>query len=128
NYADSHHVFPMGSFKRIANTCLDNHEHGIFVALLPYLEKQDLFDGFNADIHYTDPPNSTVMGTAVSTLFCPSDPLVATPNTQHFGYPMRFTSYMGSTGTWNSPPVFSGPNCATYNFGALMNQANGIFF
>ena len=128
NYADANGVFPMGSFKRVADTCKDNHEHGIFVALLPYLEQQTLFDGFNANGHYTDPPNSTFMAVGLSVLCCPSDPLVANANSQHFGYPIRFTSYMGSTGTWNSPPVFSGPNCAAYNFGAMLNQANGVFF
>ena len=127
NYAEANRVLPLGSFKRVADTCRDNHEHGVFVALLPYLEQSELFNGFNADVHYTDVLNSTVISRGLGVLFCPSDPLVATPNSEHFGYPMRFCSYMGNAGTWNSPPVFSGPNCAKYNFGPLLDQGNGVF-
>src|SRR5262245_50966582 len=136
-YVDAHGVFPLGSFKmpppgdpspNAADHCAGRHEHGVFIALLPYLEQVALFDAFNARVHYETAPNSTVMGTGLGVLWCPSDPSVARPSTEHFGWPIRFCSYMGSAGTWNSPAVNRGPNCTLQNFPALLNQANGILF
>ena len=46
----------------------------------------------------------------------------------HFGWPVRFCSYMGSSGTWNSPGENRGPTCTLQNFQALLGQANGVIF
>jgi prepilin-type N-terminal cleavage/methylation domain-containing protein/prepilin-type processing-associated H-X9-DG protein len=129
-YADVHSVFPLGSYKQPPPTdhCGGSHEHGVFLALLPYLEQRALFNAFNAGVHYETAPNSTVMGTGLSFLWCPSDPAVARPNSEHFGWPIHFTSYMASAGTWNSPPENRGPNCSLQNFQALLSQANGVVF
>jgi prepilin-type N-terminal cleavage/methylation domain-containing protein len=130
NYSDVHGVFPLGSFKQPPPTdpCGGSHEGGIYIAVLPFLEQRDLFNAFNANVHYETAPNSTVMGAGLSVLWCPSDPAVARPDSQHFGWPIHFTSYMGNTGTWNSPPVNRAPGCALQSFDALQSQANGIFF
>jgi prepilin-type N-terminal cleavage/methylation domain-containing protein/prepilin-type processing-associated H-X9-DG protein len=130
SYADAHGVFPLGSFKQPPPTdpCGGSHEHGVFIALLPFVEQTPIFNAYNASVHYETAPNSTVMGAGLSVLWCPSDPAVARPDSQHFGWPIHFTSYMASTGTWSSPPVNRGPSCALQSFAALQNQANGILY
>jgi prepilin-type N-terminal cleavage/methylation domain-containing protein/prepilin-type processing-associated H-X9-DG protein len=136
-YVDVHGVMPLGSFKMsppgdtgpgAGDDCADRHEGGVFIALLPYLEQTNLFNAFNSSLHYETAPNSTVNGTGQSVLWCPSDGLVSQSNSQHFGWPIQFTSYMASTGSWNSPPVNRGPNCKLQNFQVLLDQANGVMF
>ena len=61
-------------------------------------------------------------------LWCPSDGLVSQADSKHFGWPVRFCSYMASAGTWNSPPENRGPDCTLQNFQALLTQANGVIF
>jgi prepilin-type N-terminal cleavage/methylation domain-containing protein len=67
-YVDAHGVFPLGSFKQPppVDPCSDSHEHGILIALLPFLEQRPLFNAFNASVHYETAPNSTVMGAGLS--------------------------------------------------------------
>jgi prepilin-type N-terminal cleavage/methylation domain-containing protein/prepilin-type processing-associated H-X9-DG protein len=131
-YLDAHGVMPLGSFKLPppagGNPCKGGHEAGAFIALLPFLEQSPLFSAFNSSVHYETAPNSTVNGTGLSVLWCPSDGLVAQADSQHFGWPVRFCSYMGSAGTWNSPPENRGPGCTLQNFQALLSQANGVVF
>jgi prepilin-type processing-associated H-X9-DG protein len=54
--------------------------------------------------------------------------MVARSNSEHFGWPIQFTSYMANAGTWNSPPVNRGPGCTLQPFQGLLRQANGICF
>src|SRR5213596_361748 len=78
-YADTHGVMPMGSFKMSpppsGDPCKGGHEAGVFIAILPYLEQGPLFNAFNSNVHYETAPNSTVVGTGLSVLWCPSDSL-----------------------------------------------------
>src|SRR3954447_21286337 len=61
-YADAHGVFPLGSFKQRppVDHCGGSHEHGLLIALLPFLEQRPLFDAFNSGVHFETAPNSTV--------------------------------------------------------------------
>src|SRR3954447_10286263 len=136
-YIDTHSVMPLGSFKMsppgdvgpgAGDHCAGRHEGGVFIALLPFLEQNALFNAFNSNVHYETAPNSTVNGTGLSVLWCPSDGLVSQADSKHFGWPVRFSSYMASAGTWNSPPENRGPNCTLQNFQALLAQANGVIF
>jgi prepilin-type N-terminal cleavage/methylation domain-containing protein len=129
-YLDTNSVLPLGSYKQPPPTdhCQGSHEHGVFIALLPYLERGALFGAYNASVHYETAPNSTVMGTGPSFLWCPSDPLVSRPRSEHFGWPVQFTSYMACAGTWNSPPPNRGPNCSLQSFPSLLGQANGTLY
>jgi prepilin-type N-terminal cleavage/methylation domain-containing protein/prepilin-type processing-associated H-X9-DG protein len=131
-YIDAHGVMPLGSFKLSppagGDPCKGGHEAGVFIALLPYLEQGSLFGAFNSTVHYETAPNSTVVGTGLSVLWCPSDSLVSQADSKHFGWPVRYCSYMGSSGTWNSPPETRGPACPLQNFQALLAQANGVIF
>jgi prepilin-type N-terminal cleavage/methylation domain-containing protein/prepilin-type processing-associated H-X9-DG protein len=131
-YIDTHGVMPLGSFKMPppagGDPCEGGHEAGVFIAMLPFVEQGTLFNAFNNSIHYETAPNSTVNGTGLSVLWCPSDGLVSQADSKHFGWPVRFCSYMGSAGTWNSPPENRGPTCTLQNFQALLGQANGVIF
>jgi prepilin-type N-terminal cleavage/methylation domain-containing protein/prepilin-type processing-associated H-X9-DG protein len=131
-YLDAHGVMPLGSFKLPpplgSDPCKGGHEAGLFVAILPFLEQGTLFNAFNSNVHYETAPNSTVNGTGLSVLWCPSDGLVSQADSKHFGWPVRFCSYMGSAGTWNSPPENRGPTCTLQSFQALLGQANGVIF
>jgi hypothetical protein len=95
---------------------------------LPFLEQSSLFNAFNRNVHYETAPNSTVVGTGLSLLWCPSDGLVSQPDSKHFGWPVRFCSYLGSSGTWNTPPEFRAPICNLQDFQAFLAQANGVIF
>jgi prepilin-type N-terminal cleavage/methylation domain-containing protein/prepilin-type processing-associated H-X9-DG protein len=131
-YIDTHGVMPLGSFKMSApasgDPCKGGHEAGVFIAILPYLEQGALFNAFNSNVHYETAPNSTVVGTGLSVLWCPSDSLVSQADPKHFGWPVRFCSYMASSGTWNSPPENRGPTCTLQSFQGLLGQANGVMF
>jgi prepilin-type processing-associated H-X9-DG protein len=95
---------------------------------LPYLDQGLLFNAFNSGVHYETAPNSTVNGTGLSVLWCPSDGMVSQADSRHFGWPVRFCSYMGCAGTWNSPPENRGPTCTVQDFPSLLGQANGVIF
>jgi prepilin-type N-terminal cleavage/methylation domain-containing protein/prepilin-type processing-associated H-X9-DG protein len=131
-YLDAHGVMPLGSFKMPppagADPCKGGHEAGVFIAILPFLEQGSLFNAFNGNVHYETAPNSTVNGTGLSVLWCPSDGMVSQADSKYFGWPVRFCSYMGSAGTWNSPAENRGPTCPLQNFQALLGQANGVIF
>jgi prepilin-type N-terminal cleavage/methylation domain-containing protein len=131
-YLDSNGVLPLGSFKLPpplgSDPCKRGHEAGTFIAILPFLEQSGLFNAFNSGIHYETAPNSTVNGTGLSVLWCPSDGMVSQADSQNFGWPVRFCSYMGSSGPWNTPPENRGPGCTLQNFQALLSQAKGVIF
>src|SRR5262249_2795253 len=89
-YTDGHRVMPLGSFKLPpplgGDPCRGGHEAGVFIALLPFLEQGSLFNAFNSSVHYETAPNSTVVGTGLSVLWCPSDGLVSQADSKHFGW------------------------------------------
>jgi prepilin-type N-terminal cleavage/methylation domain-containing protein/prepilin-type processing-associated H-X9-DG protein len=133
NYESSTGVFPLGSYMMpnpgdpSSGPCSGRHEHSILIRLLPYFEQAQLYNAFNTNTHYSDPPQATVQATGVSGIWCPSDPAVSQIDYSNFSYGMRFTSYKGNAGTWFSPGRYADANCATYNFGTQVGQANGIF-
>jgi prepilin-type N-terminal cleavage/methylation domain-containing protein/prepilin-type processing-associated H-X9-DG protein len=109
NYMDSHNALPMGvpirSFLSVPTSNTVNHS--LFVAVLPYLEQQPLFNAVNFDVNIFSIPNRTVLATHLSTLFCPSDDGVQSPKTIPDGAldgpgaaTMYYASYAGNSGTW----------------------------
>ena len=81
---------------------------GPMVALLPYYEQGPLFNAYNFSVENFGDTNSTVDGTGVATLWCPSDGSIQ-------GYravlppggvwnnrplPMCFSNYLGNWGYW----------------------------
>jgi prepilin-type N-terminal cleavage/methylation domain-containing protein/prepilin-type processing-associated H-X9-DG protein len=143
NYESSNGVFPLGSYMMTtlpgnvgppgdpsSTACSGRHENSIFIRLLPYMEQAPLFNAFNANVHYNSIFNGTVIATGLTAIWCPSDPSVsqAILSAGVGNFPMRFTSYKGSAGTWFSPSRYADPNCTTYNFQTQLSQANGIFY
>jgi prepilin-type N-terminal cleavage/methylation domain-containing protein/prepilin-type processing-associated H-X9-DG protein len=135
NYESSNGCFPQGSFLMPPNgnpagtPCSGQHEHSILIAMLPYIEQSQVYNAFNFMIHYQTVPNSTAQIAGVSSMWCPSDPLVSQLNFSCFSYGERYSSYHGNSGTWFSPGRYADPNCTTpYNFGTQLSQANGVFY
>jgi prepilin-type N-terminal cleavage/methylation domain-containing protein/prepilin-type processing-associated H-X9-DG protein len=132
NYISAHDCLPQGT----AVHALGAHpdwgiwpSNGAFVPLGQYLEQRATFDTINFNVGIFDPPNLTIHAVGIATLWCPSDPIVAAPQTisaedAWWGpYPLTFyyTSYCGNHGPWwieGYPPP--GP--------AVLNQNVGVFY
>ncbi len=139
NYESANGVFPIGTYMMTpingaappgdpaAAPCSGRHEHSILIRLLPYYEQSQLFNAFNANVHYDTAPNSTVTVTGLSAIWCPSDASVSQLWQGDDNYGMRFTSYKGNAGTWFTPGRYQDPTCMGGAFNTLLSQANGIF-
>ena len=112
NYIDANGVFPLGSYMMpppgdASSPGSGRHEHSILVRLLPFYEQAQLYNAFNASVHFAYPQNWTVNATGVSAIWCPSDGKIQGAldftNASQFALGMRFTSYKGNSGTWFSP-------------------------
>ncbi len=117
NYHDVNGCLPPASLTS-ANG-LAGFDFSCFVRMLPFMEQQPLYNSVNFSLVYHIAQNATVAGVAVSTLMCPSDPLVFNPvpiHTSPFQNDMGFTSpttgapwlsqfdsYAGNAGTWTLP-------------------------
>jgi prepilin-type N-terminal cleavage/methylation domain-containing protein len=109
NYADVNGVLPMGYAIQPCEVfpsliCIS---HGPFVALLPHLEQQPLYNAVNFDRSIYLSPNTTIFATGVKALWCPSDYTIDQPvkydlfeTNQNTIY---LTSYLVCTGTWYKP-------------------------
>src|SRR5262245_11243043 len=94
---------------------------GVFPALLPQIDQAPLFSAMNFDVHFLDPANSTVCGTGINILWCPSDPTISQAETIHdpvYG-PMTYTysSYGGNVGPAeiiSDVPVLRDLNCGVF--------------
>src|SRR5262245_41893017 len=72
NYHDSQGSFPPG----ITVTGTNNLEMGGFcgfVPLLPYLEQDNLFAGWDMSGNWYDPPNAALVSAEVKVFYCPSN-------------------------------------------------------
>jgi prepilin-type N-terminal cleavage/methylation domain-containing protein/prepilin-type processing-associated H-X9-DG protein len=133
NYESANGVFPLGSFQMPqpgdpgGTPCSGDHEHSIFMRLLPFYEQSTLYNAQNFNIHYTLVQNSTVQATGLQALWCPSDPQVSQISFVDFTWGMRFTDYKGNAGTWFTPGRYQDPTCMGSTFSTLLSQANGIF-
>jgi prepilin-type N-terminal cleavage/methylation domain-containing protein/prepilin-type processing-associated H-X9-DG protein len=139
NYESAIGCFPMGSYMMYppgnpnGGECSSQHEHSIFLGLLPFFEQQNVFNAQNFNVHFmgTVSPamaNTTVAAAGISALWCPSDPSVSVADTRYFGtWATRYSSYHGNAGTWFSPARKASPNCACFSFGTQLSQANGVF-
>lgn len=129
-YVDVHGVFPLGSYMMkppgdpYGKPNSGRHEHSIWLRVLPFLEQQPAYAAFNSQVHYESEPNYTTIGTDLTVLWCPSDPLVA-GSVVSPTFPMRHTSYRGSSGTWTSPGRHQDPSSPVFT--TVLAQANGIF-
>jgi prepilin-type N-terminal cleavage/methylation domain-containing protein/prepilin-type processing-associated H-X9-DG protein len=82
-------------------------DSSIFVALLPYIEQQGLFNCVNSHMCLWNAPNFTISGVGLDLLWCPTDSVVSRPQTLPDGamydpgaVKMYYTSYAGNSGIW----------------------------
>ena len=139
NYESANGCFPIGTYMMTpingkappgdpaATPCSGRHEHSILIRLLPFYEQAQLFNAFNANVHYDTAPNSTVTVTGLTAIWCPSDPSVSQLWLGDDSFGMRFTSYKGNAGPWFTPGRYQDPTCMGGAFGTLISQACGIF-
>jgi prepilin-type N-terminal cleavage/methylation domain-containing protein/prepilin-type processing-associated H-X9-DG protein len=124
NYVTVNEVLPMGYCNQWCEVIPDAMciSHGIFVAMLPQLERQPLYNAVNFDRSLYLSPNTTIFATGVSTLWCPSDPGSDQPVIYDLAETNQNTiylsNYVGCTGSW-------------YNHGrnpVRTAQNNGLFW
>jgi prepilin-type N-terminal cleavage/methylation domain-containing protein/prepilin-type processing-associated H-X9-DG protein len=84
NYESTNNCIPGNSYSGLpgapgvpSNTTFPNF--GAFVRLMPYLEQAAVYNCVNFSLTAYEPDNITVAGVAISTLICPSDPVVPYP-------------------------------------------------
>jgi prepilin-type N-terminal cleavage/methylation domain-containing protein/prepilin-type processing-associated H-X9-DG protein len=131
NYENANGSFPPG-FCGQAYAGDFEDAAGHLVRLTQFLEQSVIYSAMNFDIPMYCSANTTVTGTAISSLWCPSDGGIVGYRYTYpasfgpavgFAYlttpmPMAYSSYAGSLGSW---PLFnSNP--------ARLAQVNGVFF
>jgi len=103
--------------------------YGPLVGLLQFLEQVPLYNAINYGMGPYVAANTTVFGTSISTLWCPSDPLISSQLSETaVGFdgstmPLRYTSYAGNLGTLVYFPTAGDPN-----YKAKLQANKGIFF
>jgi prepilin-type N-terminal cleavage/methylation domain-containing protein/prepilin-type processing-associated H-X9-DG protein len=113
NYESSNGSLPPGSLELIMmggfGAGQPDHAHACFIGMLPYLEGGALYNAYNDQVASLYCQNTTVVGTGLSVLQCPSDPYVSIgvpqgpPGTFSGWCPgsnptMKYTSYGGNMG------------------------------
>ena len=104
----------------------------LFVRLLPQLEQQPLANAYNYSLHNWVAENSTVGGTGLSVLWCPSDGSIAGLHVRYSGWGwdgsdqiLTYTSYAGNMGNFCKVPIHV---TSPAQHLAVLNQADGVFF
>jgi prepilin-type N-terminal cleavage/methylation domain-containing protein/prepilin-type processing-associated H-X9-DG protein len=131
NYESAHGSFPPGyCWQAYAGNYSDGAGH--FVRIAPYLEQSGLFNAMNFNIPMFRDENTTITGTALSLLACPSD-----GETLGYRYtypagtvlpgpmPMTYSSYAGNMGTW---PTFGYVSTTSAGDQASLSAVNGVLF
>ncbi|MHB1558491.1 MAG: DUF1559 family PulG-like putative transporter [Isosphaeraceae bacterium] len=131
NYISSNDCLPMGLVDQ-TSVFLPGYIITSFGPMLPltqYTEQLTLFNAMNFNVNVWDPLNTTVVGTGMSILWCPSDPgveqsqMIAYAIGSSTPYAMRYSSYAGCAGTWFNniwSHYYPSPNGA--------NNPNGVFY
>jgi prepilin-type N-terminal cleavage/methylation domain-containing protein/prepilin-type processing-associated H-X9-DG protein len=107
------------------------------VRIMPYAEGQNSFNTANFAFSATSGVNATVASTGISTLWCPSDPVVnqSQPLDPSYGLPagtnlvQYYTSYGGCQGMWSLDVLFS--DDAKYGpgfYSKRLANMNGVIF
>jgi prepilin-type N-terminal cleavage/methylation domain-containing protein/prepilin-type processing-associated H-X9-DG protein len=109
NYITSNDCLPMGLTSCRSPWAPSRpiiNSNGAFIPLLLYLEQVQLYNAMNFSVNMFDIPNSTIVSTGLSTLWCPSDAGVETPSLITFNIgpapaaPVYYSSYAGCAGSW----------------------------
>ena len=106
----------------------------VFVVMSQYLEQGQAYNAMNFNFTYEAPPNVTVAGIGISTLWCPSDPSVSQSApiiAEYYGlasagpWKQQFSSYAGCEGTW---AIYVAPGDGLGKFNAWLGTANGLIY
>ncbi|MFO0890129.1 MAG: DUF1559 domain-containing protein [Isosphaeraceae bacterium] len=137
NYHDANGVFTMGGYDAAAAGGVFTNatwERGCLVGIMAYVEQGTLYAAYNTNLRYTSPANDTILGAQVSTLWCPSDPEVATklPRDQTYGFDVGHNSYRGICGPWVNPPRGTNDSGSSFvrdpSWPAMLANALGVFY
>jgi prepilin-type N-terminal cleavage/methylation domain-containing protein len=77
NYESANGSFPPFSLNWLTPQRTDVSDATVFVRLLPFMEQSAMYFAYNALLPSVDVANLTVACTAINTLQCPSDPILA---------------------------------------------------
>ncbi|WP_165251654.1 DUF1559 domain-containing protein [Paludisphaera soli] len=108
NYESSNGCFPpsnLTTFRWRSQTTLDSLS--IWFRLAPFIEQKGVYDAANMLLCQSDWENLTVIGQGITSLWCPSDPLVSQSVALNWtGAPagswrMQYSSYAANAGLWN---------------------------
>jgi prepilin-type processing-associated H-X9-DG protein len=133
NYESANGVFPMGAptMVYLDRSSLININHSPFVAAMPYLEQQALYNSVNFSLNIYRSSHSTVHRIGISALVCPSDSeagvrdYVGSIQDNTTNVKVLFSSYATCAGLWfNWTRGTTSPN-TNADFRAA---ATGIFY
>jgi prepilin-type N-terminal cleavage/methylation domain-containing protein/prepilin-type processing-associated H-X9-DG protein len=147
NYEAANGSFPMAFFWQFCEAvepgCLGGppavgNAYGPLVALLPYFEQGPLYNAYNTSVQGFGDTNSTIDGTGIATLWCPSDGSIAgyratyAPGETSFNnlpHPVCYSNYRGNWGYWTGNPTGNAPpwTADTPHRIAAIRQFNGVF-
>jgi prepilin-type N-terminal cleavage/methylation domain-containing protein/prepilin-type processing-associated H-X9-DG protein len=126
NYISANDVFPWGCYRQhyIGDPLgYPPTSGGSFVALLPQMEQQQVYNAVNFMGNMFGVENWTINATSLSYLHCPSDPAIENRVDVGGGELMCYSSYGGNAGTWFQLPRFSW-DPAEFQLG--MQNQNGV--
>jgi len=142
NYISSNNVFPQGvQWQRdsIGGGCWTSGS--CLVPLMQFTEQVPLFNACNFNCNMYNPQNSTISAAGISTLWCPSDPLVsnlytypATAIATMGGLPlqMHYSSYGANSGEFFifDFSSYTNPGGCQFNFDSApgQQQMNGLVY
>ena len=128
NYHNVNDVFPMGVSSTIYSPGTYNvkQNFSLHAAVLPYLERTDVYNALNFSIGCDDNSttiayltNSTGVNTNIAAFVCPSDPRAATPDRNNTTNTNNYYGCVGTTTYWGQ---ISNTNVLNVNL-----QSTGLF-
>ncbi|QEH34231.1 Type II secretion system protein G precursor [Aquisphaera giovannonii] len=142
NYESANGSFPMAFFWQwceAGGTCAGSigNGYGPMVALLPYYEQGALWNSYNTSVEAFGDVNSTIDGTGVATIWCPSDGSIQGYRSTYapseiynnLPHPMCYSNYRGNWGSWTGSPTgtWPGGTADAAHRAAALKQFNGVF-
>ena len=121
NYISANEVFPWGLYRQhnlndgASGQGYPYTSGGSFLPLLQFTEQTQVYNAINFNYNIFGAGNTTVVGTSLAYLHCPSDPSVdrkvfmAGGSVDGVDMTMCYSSYGGNAGTWFQLPRFSWP-------------------
>ena len=135
NYESANNVLPIGQTWQY-NSGYFWTSGSMYVPLMLYMDNKPVYDATNFNMTMYNAANLTISGIGVSTLWCPSDGTVSSPDPINplsiDGAPgpnnIYHTSYAGNAGTWFAWPNFGSYPSFTAWVAAEQSNSNGLFF